>query len=122
MKAITIAAVLVAALLWTSLSHAQCSLGDQAVTDPATKADLRVFWNDLVTAVRQDNKKDITNIVAYPLLVSSSRKFRVHSAQEFIGKYDQIFTKGLRGFLLKQDPDCIARVGAQGFSVGTGEI
>jgi hypothetical protein len=46
----------------------------------------------------------------------------IHTEQEFTDNYEKIFTKELREFLLRQEPPCISRVGAKGFSVGTGQI
>jgi len=62
-------------------------------------------------------------MISYPLLVSkdNSRR-RIRSEKEFLDEYTRIFTPQLKVLSLKQSPQCVSRVGAQGFTISRGEI
>lgn len=73
--------------------------------------------------VEQGNKAQISKMVSYPLLISTDAgKRKIRSEKEFMAEYGQIFTEQFKNLLLKQQPECVSRVGAQGFTIGRGEI
>lgn len=81
------------------------------------------FLSKLQTQVAENHKDQVATMIAYPLNAWINGKNReVGSEQEFVRLYGQIFTKPLKRLLLEQRPACISRVGAQGFSFGSGEM
>ena len=62
-------------------------------------------------------------MISYPLLfATANQQLKVGSRKELIAKYDQIITAELKTFLIQQEPECISRVGAKGFTIGQGQL
>ncbi|MGB8495796.1 MAG: hypothetical protein WCE53_15455 [Candidatus Acidiferrum sp.] len=100
-----------------------CKTGNLEQERAPVIESMRHFLAELKTAIRKGDKREIARMVQYPLNFSTmDATTTIHSEQEFIDKYDRILPKELKEFLLRQEPQCIGRVGARGFSVGSGEI
>jgi hypothetical protein len=126
-------AVCFASICWMCSSlHAQdgastpktaCTTGNLLAEPPNRVKAITVFWDELEAAIRKNDKRRVANLISYPLSVSTwTAEFRVRSEGELISRYDEVFPKDLKKLLLRQRAECISRVGAQGFSIGHGEI
>jgi hypothetical protein len=125
---VLLAAILLAALL--SFAQAPpggekptCQHGNLADNAPSIVDAMSGFLRELQTALSKNDKVAIARMIEYPLsFASANEKFQVQSEQELVRKYDQISPKDLKSLLSKQRPECISRVGAKGFTVGTGQV
>jgi hypothetical protein len=91
--------------------------------DPQTAKLMGHFLTEFKAAIKSGNAMKVAKLAHYPLSVATSKaSFSVASKQELVEKYNEIFPVTLRTFLLKQQPRCISRVGAQGFTIGTGQV
>jgi len=100
-----------------------CKSGNLHESDPSVIEEMGHFLSELKTAVAKDDKRRVARIVRYPLSFSTAdAKFTIRSEQEFLEKYDQILPVQLRDLLLRQETRCISRVGATGFTIGTGQV
>lgn len=125
-------AVLLLLLLSSTSARAQgvsaevsppCGAGTLETESPETTKSLSVFLETLKSALSSKDKQKLADMSAYPLHVATAtRKFTIRSREEFMQKYEQIFPKRLVEFLEALQPPCIGRMGAQGFTVGHGEI
>ena len=100
-----------------------CKPGNLSQSDAKTLEEMTSFLHDLKAAVARDDKQQVAGMARYPLAFSTAQdKVMIRSAQELVRKYDQIFTPQIKNLLAKQEAACISRVGAQGFTIGTGQI
>ena len=107
----------------SSGSSAGCAIGNLKEEPASTVAAISFFLGELQAAVREDRRSEVAKLVSYPLNFSTpDGEHRVRSEQEFLAEYDSIFPAGLKTLLLRQTPECISRVGAQGFSFAHGQI
>jgi hypothetical protein len=100
-----------------------CTPADRTdASDEISSEDMALmtsFLRELQSAVKEDRRDKVAMFMHYPLLVDlSNRRVHVRSAREFVAGYDRLFPVALRKSLLLQRPECIARVGAQGFTLG----
>jgi hypothetical protein len=102
----------------------ECKRGNlMSEKDPSTIALMERFLNDLKSAVAGGEKKRVATLAKYPLSFSTAdQKVIIRSEQELVEKYDQIFVPELKALLLTQTKECIGRVGAKGFTIGSGQI
>ncbi|MGA9039960.1 MAG: hypothetical protein WB421_05440 [Terriglobales bacterium] len=100
----------------------KCASGNLSEEKPATADAIKTFWEKLESALEKNDKRSLSKMAHYPLSVFSANKFSVQSETDFIKDFDRIFPKNLREMLIRQRSECISRVGAQGFSVGSGQI
>lgn len=92
-------------------------------SDPQTVKVMGHFLTEFKSAIESGDAMKVAKLAHYPLSVATPKTtFSVSSEQEFAEKYNEIFPVPLRMFLLKQQPQCISRVGAQGFTLGTGQV
>ena len=104
-------------------SDTSCRTGNLNHESPATIKAVSLFLDELKTAIRKSDKQRVAKIVFYPLSVATpTAETTVKSEEEFAKRYDEVFPQALRSLLLKQRPGCVGRVGAKGFTIGTGEI
>ena len=81
------------------------------------------FLTELKTAVAKGDRSGVARLAQYPLpFATADAHFTIRSQQEFIEKYDQILPPPLRDLLLRQEARCVSRIGARGFTIGTGQI
>lgn len=91
--------------------------------DPSRIEEMGHFLDVLKAGITKGDKRAVARMARYPLpFATADAQFTIHSEQEFVKKYDQILPPQLRELLLKQEARCISRVGAKGFTIGTGEI
>ncbi|MGQ3479928.1 hypothetical protein [Paenibacillus sp. TY11] len=89
------------------------------IQDP--KAFLNTF-KALQKAVADNDKEKVANYILYPLRVNDSEKsLTIPNKEDFIAKYDQIFTDAIREALVNQKTDDLF-VNYQGVMVGSGEL
>jgi hypothetical protein len=127
--ALVVAIVALATLYTASKSGAEgrpsvgCKPGNLREIAPALIDDMGHFLAELKSAVAKDDKQRVARMVHYPLsFATADAEFTVHSQHEFVERYDQILPVKLRDLLQKQETRCISRVGAQGFTIGTGQV
>jgi hypothetical protein len=109
----------------TSRSSAPaCERGNLDEEPRATKATITSFFNRLKVAIAQDKRAVVADMMSYPVLTTSidGTRRRIRSREYFLRSYDQVLPTNERQFILRQDAVCIGRVGAQGFSIGRGEL
>jgi hypothetical protein len=100
-----------------------CKVGNLSEQSPDTIRAMSAFLTELKDAVEKNEKRRISEMADYPMSVSTTKgKLVVHSASEFVTNYAKLFTPEIRTLLLRQQPECISRVGAQGFTISRGEI
>ncbi len=99
-----------------------CTPGNLKDSGPETDAAIEGFWQDFQASLRSNDKGRIAKMVDYPVEVFSGNKFEIHNEQEFVRYFNKIFPKNLREMLLRQQVDCIHRVGSKGFSVAHGQL
>lgn len=100
-----------------------CHVGNFGEQSAAVQNAMSSFLRRLQTRVAEGRKLQVADLIAYPLNAwINGKNQEVRSKQEFIRLYDQIFTSPLKRQLLEQRPACLSRVGAQGFSFGSGEM
>jgi hypothetical protein len=104
--------------------HDSCRLGNlYESSDPAKREAIAHFLTELKSAIKDGDKSRVAQLAHYPLSVETTNaEFTITSQKEFVNQYDRILPVELRTFLLKQQPRCVSRVGAKGFSVGTGQM
>ncbi len=91
--------------------------------DYAKKETIVLFLTELQYAIKEGDKPRVAKLVHYPLSVQTTNaEFNIASQKEFIKQYDRILPIELKSFLLKQQPQCVSRVGAKGFSIGSGQL
>ncbi|HTZ90124.1 MAG TPA: hypothetical protein VMA71_07280 [Alloacidobacterium sp.] len=103
---------------------ATCKSGNLLTqSDPHTVQVMGHFLSEFKSAIKSGDAMRVAKLSHYPLSVATPKvTFSVATEQEFAAKYNEIFPVKLRAFLLKQQPQCISRVGAQGFTLGAGQI
>jgi hypothetical protein len=100
-----------------------CAVGTLNAESPETAKSLSAFLEAIKAALSSNDKQKLAGMSAYPLSVGTvGGEFTIRSPEEFARRYKQIFPKSLVDFLESQQPQCISRVGAKGFTVGHGEI
>jgi hypothetical protein len=91
--------------------------------DPSVVEEMGCFIGELKTAIAKGDKRRVARLVHYPLsFATADAELTIHSEQEFVKKYNRVLPPQLRDLLLRQETRCISRVGAKGFTIGTGEI
>jgi hypothetical protein len=104
-------------------SYLGCTVGNLSDEPSATQQKISSFLDELKRAVEEDKRGQVAKMISYPLLLSTYKgKKKVRSEEEFLAQYDQIFPKALKALLLKQRPECVGRIGVQGFTISRGEI
>lgn len=123
---------LVAALVCTACSAQSpqeqsrtsgCKPGNLLESDASTVEQMGHFLNGLKAAVASGERQRVARFVRYPLPVATAdAQVTIRSEQEFVKNYTRILPPQLRDLLLRQETSCISRVGAKGFTIGTGEV
>jgi hypothetical protein len=102
---------------------ASCKPGNLEQEAPSTVRAMSDFIEDLKAAIARKDKQGVAKMIEYPLsFASASQNVEVRSEEQFIAQYDKLLPENLKKFLLKQQSSCISRVGAKGFTVGSGQI
>jgi hypothetical protein len=83
---------------------------------------VRQFWQKFQIALKNNDKQTLAVMMKYPLSVNSRYKYKIKTAQEFAGHYQQIFPEKMRLQLLNTPIECLSRFGYRGFSVTLGQI
>ena len=127
MMRLTLLVLVFAANSWAQASRTNslspCGTSNLKEESANTVASIETFWQAFKSAVENEDRRALAKMVHYPLLVSMpNRKFYIRSEKDFIKRFTQIFPKNLRVLLLNQPPECINRIGTQGFSLGNGEL
>lgn len=92
-------------------------------SDRSKRDKLAQFLEELRIAIKDGDKSRVAQFAHYPLSVATGKaKFTIDSQKAFVDQYNEIMPVELRTFLLKQQPQCISRVGVNGFSIGSGQI
>lgn len=104
-------------------SKVSCHLGNMDKQSAGVQSAIGLFLGKLQTAVAENHRWQVADMISYPLSAwIDGKNVEVQSKQEFVRLYGQVFTKPLSRLLLEQQPACISRVGAQGFSFSKGEM
>jgi hypothetical protein len=108
----------------SNLPPGSCTPGNLYESSDRAKSEAMAhFLTELKAAIKDGDKSRVAQLTHFPLSVETANaEFTIDSQKEFLKQYDRILPDELRTFLLKQKPQCISRVGAQGFSIGTGQI
>ena len=100
-----------------------CKPGNLYKEGPARGVVITNFLLRLKGAIKDGDKSKVSDFIHYPLSVATAHKsFAVGSAKGFVANYERILPASLRNFILAQQPQCVSRVGVQGFSIGNGQI
>lgn len=92
-------------------------------SDRSKRDKVEHFLEELRIAVKDGDKLRVAQLAHYPLRVATAKaEFTIDSQKAFVNQYNEIMPVELRTFLLKQQPQCISRVGVKGFSIGNGQI
>jgi len=82
----------------------------------------RAFLADLQAAVQGNDKDKIAGMVSYPLnFIHDGKRSRIRDKQNFLGRYDAIFSEHVRATILKQSSQCLFG-NYQGEMIGNGEV
>jgi hypothetical protein len=104
-------------------SYLGCTTGNLSDEPSVTQQKIGSFLDELKRAVEENKRGQVAKMISYPLHFATYKvKKEVRSEKEFLAQYDQIFPKELKALLLKQRPECVGRIGAQGFTISRGEI
>jgi len=104
-------------------STMNCKTGNLDDEPSATITSIEIFLSELKLDVKEDNRDKVAKLVHYPLLVSTpSGRSYIHSQIDFKARYNEIVPSALKTLLLRQQAKCVSRVGAQGFTIGNGEV
>src|SRR5277367_2389748 len=88
-----------------------------------TQERLTAFLIELQKDVAGDDRPAVAGLASYPATVSTlARRLKITDRAEFVERYSEIFPAELQKFVAAQDSACISRVGAQGFTLGQGQI
>jgi hypothetical protein len=75
------------------------------------------------SSIRQGNRAAVATQIAYPLLWSTaSGKVTIHSHQEFLARYSEIFRSSLLHAILAADPHALFCQNMTQASIGSGVI
>ncbi len=89
------------------------------IDDPAV---FTTYFAKLQKAVEDNKPKEVADLVSYPMNLNKDNKtFVIHNKNEFIKKYDQIFTSRVREQLSAQKADKVF-VNWKGIMVGEGDL
>ena len=89
------------------------------IDDPA---EFKAYFAKLQTAVKDNKPAEVAALISYPMNLNKDNKtYVIYSKDEFIKKYDRIFTSHVRNKLLAQKVDKLF-VNYQGVMVGDGEL
>lgn len=89
------------------------------ITDPA---EFTAYFAKLQKAVKDNKPAEVANLVSYPMNLNKDNKaYKIYSKDEFIKKYDRIFTPHVRETLLAQKAAKLF-VNYQGIMVGDGDL
>ncbi len=100
-----------------------CKEGNFSSESKPTQERLTAFLIELQKDVAGDDRPAVAGLASYPVTVSTlARRLKIADRAEFVARYSEIFPAELQKFLAAQDSTCISRVGAQGFTVGQGQI
>ncbi|MHA6529310.1 hypothetical protein [Paenibacillus sp. BAC0078] len=89
------------------------------INDPA---EFTVYFAKLQKAVKDNKPAEVADLIAYPMnLIKDNKKYVIYNKDEFIKKYDRIFTNLVREKLLAQKVDKLF-VNYQGIMVGDGDL
>lgn len=103
--------------------YSGCRKGNLSEESPATIKAMTFFLESLKVAIKKGDKRQVATLISYPLSVATfTAEFSVQSEEELKKHYDEVFPKDLRTLLLRQQSECVNRVGVKGFTIGTGEI
>jgi hypothetical protein len=90
---------------------------------PDTAEAVKHFWQDFQTALQENDKRRLAAMADYPMNANLPHEtVKVHTRDEFIKRYVEIFPDKLRQLLVKEPADCIGRVGWRGFTVAEGQV
>lgn len=89
------------------------------IDDPA---EFTTYFAKLQKAVKDNKPAEVADLISYPMnLNKDNKKYVIYNKDEFIQKYDRIFTSQVRGQLLAQKVDKLF-VNAEGIKVGDGDL
>ncbi len=89
------------------------------IDDPA---EFTAYFAKLQKAVKDNKPKEVAELISYPMNVNKdNKKYIIYNRDEFIKKYDRIFTSVVRDQLLTQKVDTLF-VNYQGVMVGDGDL
>lgn len=89
------------------------------ITDPAA---FTAYFAKLQKAVKDNKPAEVAELISYPMNLNKDNKtYKIYSKDEFIKKYDSIFTAHVREALLAQKVDKLF-VNYQGVMVGDGDL
>lgn len=89
------------------------------IDDPA---EFTTYFAKLQQAVKAGNTKAVADLVNYPLRLNKDGKsFNIFTKEEFVQKYDRLFTPEVRQKLLAQKADKVF-VNWKGIMIGEGEL
>ncbi|KWX72629.1 hypothetical protein AMQ84_25540 [Paenibacillus riograndensis] len=89
------------------------------INDPA---EFTAYFAKLQKAVEGNKPAEVADLIAYPLnLNKDNKKYVFYNKNEFIKKYDRVFTSRVRENLLAQKADKVF-VNYQGIMVGDGDL
>lgn len=89
------------------------------INDPA---EFTTYFAKLQKAVKGNKPAEVADLISYPMnLNKDNKKYVIYSKNEFIKKYDRIFTSSVRENLLAQKVDKLF-VNYQGIMVGDGDL
>jgi hypothetical protein len=104
-------------------SYLGCTAGNLSDEPSATQQKIGYFLDELKRAVEENKREQVARMISYPLHFATYKgRRKIRSEKEFLAQYDQIFPKALKALLLKQRPECVGRIGVQGFTISRGEI
>ncbi|WP_244169775.1 hypothetical protein [Paenibacillus helianthi] len=89
------------------------------IDDPA---EFTAYFSKLQKAVKDNKPAEVADLISYPMNLNKDNKtYVIYNKEEFIKKYDRIFTSLVRDILLAQKVDKLF-VNYQGVMVGDGEL
>ncbi|MGN7760531.1 hypothetical protein [Paenibacillus sp. 22594] len=89
------------------------------IDDPA---EFTAYFSKLQKAVKDNKPAEVADLISYPMnLNKDNKQYVIYNKQEFIKKYDRIFTSLVRDILLAQKVDNLF-MNYQGVMVGDGDL
>jgi hypothetical protein len=112
------------AMIYSAFAQAPaCKEGNFSSESKPTQERLTAFLIELQKDVAGDDRAAVAGLASYPVTVSTvARRLKIADRAEFVARYSEIFPAELQKFLAAQDSTCISRIGAQGFTVGQGQL
>lgn len=104
------------------VQQAPCSNGSILQMDLKTQEHIAKFLGNLQAALAADDRERVATMVRFPLRVTSMHATDVvQTKEQFIRRYDVIFTSKIKEVVMAQRVGCV-NVFSQGFMIHTGEV